>query len=351
MLKTVLLLDGSEAVNCSLDYLPTRLIALRPQLNKFVHTYLDANPLASLGVVVMRDGVAQRLIPCTTNATDIVQTLELKYFRFGGSGAMSLENGLRMALSELVDLRRIAKRLRENNSGSTGSDVQEDVTSRLRIVLASSSVTIVDPLDVFAVQKIVAQLRVRVDVISFCGAVHVLQEAAVLTGGSLHTPMNYEHLTEILRHLASPEGGSARHVGVQPALIQIGFPMYVGDEAEGKRYLTCPQCGLIQTSIPSTCPLCKLLLFSVPLIHVTFITRNELCAPSQKVEHATKKKTTAAAGGAADTARCSLCQRKLAGEDGGGYWCCGCCLCERCEACETYIRENLGLCPTCVATS
>ncbi|RNE98004.1 DNA repair and transcription factor protein, TFIIH complex, SSL1 subunit [Trypanosoma rangeli] len=354
MLKTALLLDGSEAMNSSADYLPTRLLALRPQLGKFVHTYLGANPLASLGVVTMRDGVAHRLNSCTTNTSDILQTLEVKYFLFGGSGAMSLENGLRLALSELVDLKRIAKRVRQTESNDIGREAREEPAARLRILLVSSSVTIVDPHDVFNVIKMLAKLRVRVDVISFCGAVHVFEAAATATGGTLYTPMNYDHLSEVLGRLSTPDKSRSCHEE-KPMMIPVGFPCYAEREEPQEagsggvtKYLACPQCGLIQTSIPSTCLLCKLLLCSAPLLHTTFVAHNELCAASSK------------AGGASEGPsklmddtfgeRCSLCQLGMQDEDGKTLvWQCNSCRCMRCASCEKFVREGIGLCPICIA--
>ncbi|RNF11149.1 DNA repair and transcription factor protein, TFIIH complex, SSL1 subunit [Trypanosoma conorhini] len=358
MLKTVLLLDGSEAMDSSADYLPTRLLALRPQLGRFVHTYLDANPLASLGVVVMRDGVAHRLNPCTTNASDILQALEVKYFLFGGSGAMSLENGLRLALSELVDLKRIARRVRQTDPDSGGKEAREEPAARLRILLVSSSVTIIDPHDVFGVIKMLAKLRVRVDVISFCGAVHVFEAAATATGGSLYTPMNYDHLTEVLGRLAAPDKS---HVCQEekPTLIPVGFPCYVerkepqeggggGDYGGVTKYLACPQCGLMQTSIPSTCPLCKLLLCSAPLLHTTFLAHNELCAASSNAGDAMEEARKF--NGDASAWRCSLCQRGMLDNDGKTLALqCNSCRCMRCARCEAFVRESIGLCPTCIA--
>ncbi|KEG10863.1 DNA repair and transcription factor protein [Trypanosoma grayi] len=354
MQKTILLLDGSEAVNSSEDYLPTRLLALRPQLNAFVHAYLDANPLASLGVVAMRDGVAYCLNPCTTNASEIIQALEVKYFLFGGSGAMSLENGLRLSLSELVDLRRIAKRARQEGvNGATNKEAREESTTRLRILLVSSSVTLIDPHDVFAVVKMVARLHVRVDVISFCGAVHVFEETAAATGGVLYTPMNYDHLTEVLRRLAAP--GKVSGVGSEGmrSMIQVGFPVYVEQDGEGggegPRYIACPQCALMQTSIPSTCPLCKLLLCSAPLIHTTFIAHNELCAPSEKCEDSLER-VKEKEGECASDGYCSLCCVRGMNGDGEGMWRCSFCRSERCGSCESYVRDCIGICPTCIAS-
>lgn len=69
MLRTVLLLDGSAAMNVSSDYLPSYLLASRPPLMQFVNYYLDSTPLASLGVVVMRHGVAVKLLAPTTNVS------------------------------------------------------------------------------------------------------------------------------------------------------------------------------------------------------------------------------------------------------------------------------------------
>jgi len=203
MLRTVLLLDGSDAMNRSSDYLPSYLLALRSPILSFASQYLSASPLAALGVVVMRDGVAHRLLPPTTSMSDICNTLETSYFLFGGSGATSLENGLRMALAELVDLKRVVAAQDSSSSATTTTThVEEDACVQRRILLISASVTLIDPNDVFAVMRTLRAFRVEVSVVSLVGAVHVFHECARITGGVLASPMSFEHLLHIMAEMA-----------------------------------------------------------------------------------------------------------------------------------------------------
>lgn len=54
-----------------------------------------------------------------------------------------------------------------------------------RVVLLSAAVTLIDPTDVLKIIHVMASLHIRVDIISFNGAVHVFEECAHRTGGLL----------------------------------------------------------------------------------------------------------------------------------------------------------------------
>lgn len=392
MLRTVLLLDGSEAMNSSSDYLPSYLLALRPPVLRFVTRYLDTTPLASLGVVVMRNGVSQRLAPLTTNASEIALALERDYFLYGGAGVTSLENGMRMALSELVDLQRVATR---KSAGAAAAATTHSAV-QLRVLLISASVTVIDPADVFQVLRMMANFGVVVSVVSFTGAVHVFGEAAALTGGRLYCPMNYDHLLRVMDELAlsttngdevggvaAPGKKRGRHGGEAPVhasrLIPIGFPRYLHRDrvasapatsagaasssvaapthSAAQTYLVCPQCHLLQTAVPSTCPLCRLILCSVPLLYATFVAQNHLLPPSMA------RPTTGSASSRRDKAskrssplpqsgvgahRCALCLEDLPATVSATQ--CTACQSWRCASCEELVTERIGLCPVCVAT-
>jgi len=81
-----------------------------------------------------------------------------------------------------------------------------------RIVVVTGSVTFVDPRDVFAVIKAVARLRIRVDVVSLCGAPYILQHTASATGGPLHCPQNHDR-TQHNVHDACPDIDSSNNYG------------------------------------------------------------------------------------------------------------------------------------------
>jgi transcription initiation factor TFIIH subunit 2 len=458
MLRTVLLMDGSEAMNSSSDYLPSYLLAMRPPLLRFVEKYLDSTPLASLGIVVMRDGISHRLLSCTTSRNEIIDVLERDIFLHGGSGAMSLENGLRMAMSELVDMRKVSAlaAAAAAAAGSTSATTESSATmvssaknvratwkgsaTQLSVLLVSASVTLIDPTDVFSVVNTLAALSVRINVVSLVGAVHVFDVCAVETGGLLHCPMNYDHLLHIMDDLATAHRAVAaarrKHREKRkrcsadaadtekeacvdaPHLIPIGCPVYLQAPPpptsaspspqpqpqakpssssssstatttahnEGSYYLACPQCHLIQLSVPTTCPMCRLLLCSAPMLYSTYVSHNSLVPAARRLRVVRSRSSTAAAekrmSPSADVAptapakanseeveiveatderpvRCALCMTRISMDastskstitsEGARVWQCSSCASYRCDACHDFVVHTIGLCPHCLA--
>ncbi|CCW62602.1 unnamed protein product [Phytomonas sp. EM1] len=355
MLRTVLLLDGSEAMNSSSDYLPSYLLALRRPVMQFISEYLDSTPLASLGAVVMRDSISRRLCSCTANASEIVEKLERDYFLYGGSGATSLENGLRMTLSELVDLQKLVEKRSSADASSSASRRRQPQAVRLHVLLVTASVTLIDPTDVFRVINTFRKFNIQIDVITFHGAVHVYDMCARQTGGQLYCPLRFDHLLRILHQLAvnggykedvdhgghcprlgytlrlaqngvgaaaeygeksrasrksSPQGNNhhGAEEGDQAAMVPIGFPILLERPLKGvtsspstDTYLACPQCHFIQTAIPSTCSLCKLLLCNVGMIFSTFVAHNHLVPPFRRLHEQQQLLSSEAAGSSVET--------------------------------------------------
>lgn len=284
MLKTVLLLDGSNAMNSTEEYSPNYLFAVRQPLFRFVRSYLQSTTLASLGLVVMRDGVAKCLHPCTTNIRDLLIALEVHYFLYGGVGSLSLENGLRASLPELVENPQrcfLGKRgrgpdtaIRSYASEPLGEHPQEHEEERIvngidaRVLLFSASVTVVDPTDVLRVVRMFTKAKIQIDVVSILGAVHIFQECARRTGGQLYCPQSYKHLGHLLQQLAlghfslqtgmesrirsrhrltekekKGEGqeGERRSTGRNaPLMIPVGFPLWSEVEEEERKLKSEP---------------------------------------------------------------------------------------------------------------
>ncbi|CCW65963.1 unnamed protein product [Phytomonas sp. Hart1] len=411
MLRTVLLLDGSESINSSSDYLPSYLLALRPPLMQFISEYLDSTPLATLGAVVMRDSISRRLCSCTTSANEMVEKLERDYFLYGGSGATSLENGLRMTLSELVDLQKFAEKRPGADASSSPSRRRRPQAVQLRVLLITASVTLIDPTDIFRVIATFRKFHIQIDVITFHGAVHVYDMCARQTGGQLYCPLRFDHLLRILHQLAvnggytedaersghrpqlgyilhlAPHGraaavnkGNPSEVGWKSppppkggvesdsiAMVPIGFPIFLERPVkEGvETYLACPQCHFIQTTIPATCPLCKLLLCNVGMLFSTFVAHNRLVPPYRRLpqelprlgpgegpdgeENEEKEgEINEKAGKREGDVRCHLCA-DVVGQAGEDGWVCESCAGVRCGPCQMFVVETLGLCPSCIA--
>lgn len=366
-------------MNATVDYLPTRLLALKPQLQQYIRTYLDLSPLSQLGTVVMRDTCAHVLTPLTNSATQLTEALELRYFLPGGSGAMSLESGLRTAFSQLVELR---KKKALSGGGSGGGALQ--------IVLFTASVSLVDGGDVRSIVEILRRSRIRVDVVHLVGAVFALQQLAEQTGGQHFCPINYEHLRQIVSKLPYEVSSSSDvdrknisgdHKKKRPRddnselenedhLVPIGFPQLAEAlEHQGKKsYLLCPRCKLPLQSIPCVCPLCSLLVTSLPFIHMSYIWRNRLVPPviygnkltattaSDEHEHSIEAQPVEVPAPAGRLIKCSLCDIDLLADGEGGaarrhlsYSRCSACKQPRCDDCSEIVSSCLGLCPSCIS--
>ncbi|EPY41459.1 transcription initiation factor TFIIH subunit 2 [Angomonas deanei] len=347
MQRTVLLLDGSEAMNNSGDYLPSYLLAIRNPVYEFIAHYLESSPLVSLGVVVIRDGVCRRLVSPTTNYKDIVSVLERDYFLYGGSGSFSLVNGLRLSLSELVDMKRIVAATQGGKvRGLMGAVDPASRATRRRIVLLSASVTVVDPTNVEHTLSLVAGCDVRLDVISFTGAVHVFERAAEGTGGKLYCPLSYDHLTRLMHQLIgeSRASGSRKRSrekklsgsGEKSVPIAVGFPLCEKITGSGDYTLLCPQCHLPQSAVPTTCPLCRCTLCDVASLFGSIIVHNHFVPQDHKVKDPDA------------VVICHLC-RATQSSDKVDFYRCEKCTSLRCFACNVFVHEKIGMCPVCVS--
>lgn len=358
MQKTVLLLDGSSAINSCVDYVPNRLQALRPCIKKLVHALLDTTPLSLLGVVVMRDNIAQTIVSLSNNANEIQEALELRYFLHGGSGSLSLDKGLRAAFSELIELRKRSIK-----------------SSMLRVLLVSANVTLVDGSDVLTFIPLINKARIRVDALHLVGVVQAIQTLVDATGGEYLCPLNFDHMARMLEDIAhckcrlpGSHRDSEKEVNNKKRArdediddgIPIGFPLSMpSTERPGKVYLVCPRCNLPQTHIPSVCPLCGILVCSLPFVHVSFIWRNHLIPPLLE----RRSGVADSADGVSVDDRCALCDSptKIDFSDSeattpatdvctsGDSVQCSECRQWRCKDCDDFVKSSLGVCPTCVA--
>lgn len=61
----VIIIDASKVGN-ETDLYPTRLKWISTRLIKFSRDYFDQNPLCQLGIVITRDGIAEKLVDLTS---------------------------------------------------------------------------------------------------------------------------------------------------------------------------------------------------------------------------------------------------------------------------------------------
>ena len=75
----VIIIDASKVGN-ETDLYPTRLKWLFNRIVKFSKEYFDQNPLCQLGLVLTRDGVAERLADLTSINTGFMKFIIIIYF-------------------------------------------------------------------------------------------------------------------------------------------------------------------------------------------------------------------------------------------------------------------------------
>lgn len=74
-----------------MDYKPSRMVVMARQVEAFIREFFDQNPLSQIGLVTLKDGVAQCLTDLGGSPESHIKALLGK---LGCSGDASLQNGL-----------------------------------------------------------------------------------------------------------------------------------------------------------------------------------------------------------------------------------------------------------------
>lgn len=95
-----LIIDLSESM-LDRDMRPSRLELSLKYAQEFVTEFFDQNPISQLGIIVTRDGMAERISPLGGNPVEHLKALQNKK-KLLASGEPSLQNALNMARSGLA---------------------------------------------------------------------------------------------------------------------------------------------------------------------------------------------------------------------------------------------------------
>ena len=93
-------LDLSQAVNEE-DMRPSRLAVISSLMYKFFREFFNQNPLSQLGLVVTRNGIAERVTELSGNPETHIAALKEN---LDAAGDMSIQNSLEQVHSSLVQL-------------------------------------------------------------------------------------------------------------------------------------------------------------------------------------------------------------------------------------------------------
>ncbi|PSC68451.1 general transcription factor IIH subunit 2 [Micractinium conductrix] len=241
-------LDLSRAASLS-DMRPLRAAVMSGILQRFVRAFFDENPLSQLGLIVLRNGVAERLTELSSSPEAHVARLRAN---LDTGGDASLQNALDLAVDSLKSIPPYGHR---------------------EVLFLFAALNTCDPGDIGASIKAAKQHRVRASVVGLAAEMYICKRMTQQTGGTYTVAMNEHHLQEmVLEHAVPPPvppGSSA------VSLVRMGFPPR-NPEALGAAAFcgskcqlqpggyTCPRCKARVGELPSSCHVCGLSLVSSP---------------------------------------------------------------------------------------
>ncbi|CAO3672205.1 unnamed protein product [Umbelopsis ramanniana] len=324
-----LVIDLSEAMNQK-DLRPSRLELTLTYAKQFVTEYFDQNPISQLGIIVIRDGVAERLTDLSGNPTDHLRALKNKRNQ-ETSGEPSLQNALDMACASLV------------NVPSHGSR---------EVLVVYGSLTTCDPGDIY---DTIAQLKkehVRVSFVGLAAEIQVCRTLCKETNGSYGVVLNEAHFKDLLFEAIPPP--AITQTRNTSNLVMMGFPTKSNDlhpsfcvchsKLTVGGYI-CPRCSSKICELPTDCDVCGLTLVSSPHLarsyHHLFPVDNFIEVPWSGI----------------NSLHCFACQTAFdsspppgAGlESNSGRYSCPRCHNQFCVDCDIFVHEVLHNCPGCWA--
>lgn len=321
----ILLMDFSTASNEN-DYLPTRGKNLLGKVRKFSQSYFDQNPLSQLGVLALRDGLAEKISDMLGNYKDFQSILPEDY---EGKGEASVLNALNVAKSMLLH--------------TPGHGSRE-------ILLLFTGISSSDSGNIETIMQEFKQMNIKISCISLTGEIFVIKKLCEMTGGHYHVTLNDDHLVETLNQFVIPQESSIMDKGTLSYLVLMGFPQRIQD-GSGERSLcschrkvtesgySCPRCSAKICQVPADCPICGLTLVTAPYLaksyHHLFPVSNFKISKVDGACYSCSRSTIESS---------STAITKV----GGSSVTCLSCTKMFCADCDLFIHEQLFNCPGCI---
>ncbi|KAG2222251.1 hypothetical protein INT45_010664 [Circinella minor] len=331
-----LIIDLSEAMN-EKDLRPNRIDLTISYAKQFVIEYFDQNPISQLGIIVTRDGIAEKLTELSGNPTDHVTALETRN-NVETSGEPSLQNALNLARASMIGV------------PSHGSK---------EVVLIFGALTTCDPSDIHDTVYLLQKENVRVNIVGLAAEVQICRELCNKTKGTYGIVLNEAHYKDLLFDAIPPP--AIAPTKNRSNLVMMGFPRkhrenqatfcVCHSKLTTVGYI-CPRCRSKVCELPSDCDVCGLTLVSSPHLarsyHHLFPVENfdEIRTSNLQSMHCfsclipfdkSDINTTTTTGTTTTTP----------GTSSGQYYACPKCKQEFCMDCDIFIHEVLHNCPGC----
>lgn len=258
MREIVLLIDWSLSASAT-DISPFRgawviNVAVKP----FVRDFFEQNPLSQLCLIILRDGLAERICDLSSNLAEHERVLEKLVKSLNGDswnpkGNVSLQNGLEVALSILGTV--------------PGHGTKEVLFFQISLSTHDPGNILTDTLPNILASK------VRFSVVSLAGEVSVAHKIARESGGAYSVALNDAHFVDMVKDQLTPPI-ITREGRISSYMVPMGFPSLV-EYREGmvlcachsalqRSGFVCPRCASLVCRLPMDCPVCRLSLISAP---------------------------------------------------------------------------------------
>lgn len=143
------------------DLRPSRVELTLTYAEQFVYEFFDQNPISQLGIIVTRDGIAEKLTELSGNPNDHARALKAGK-KTDTSGEPSLQNALQLARSSMVGV------------PSHGSK---------EILMVFGALTTCDPSDIHETIDLLQKENVRVNVVGLAAEVQICRVLSRNTKG------------------------------------------------------------------------------------------------------------------------------------------------------------------------
>ncbi|XP_077239516.1 general transcription factor II H2 [Tasmannia lanceolata] len=309
------------------DFRPSRMVVVAKYVEAFVREFFDQNPLSHIGIVTIKDGVAQCLTDLGGSPESHIKALVGK---LECSGDSSLQNALDLVHGYLNQIPSYGHR---------------------EVLILYSALSTCDPGDVMESIQKCKKAKIRCSVVGLSAEIYICKHLCEETGGSYTVALDESHFKELLLEHAPPPPAIAEFAIAN--LIKMGFPQRGAEcvisicschkEAKVGGGYTCPRCKARVCELPTECRICGLTLVSSPHLarsyHHLFPISPFIEVPPTLPSNLYQKSPRT----------CFGCQQILSNPGGNSIIRVACPKCKQhfCYDCDIYIHESLHNCPGC----
>ncbi|KAH3678324.1 hypothetical protein WICMUC_001557 [Wickerhamomyces mucosus] len=321
----ILVIDLSTSM-LEKDLRPTRHSLTITNAIQFITEFFDQNPISQLGIIVMRNSLAQLVSQVSGNPQEHIDALK-SMRKLEPKGDPSLQNALEMARGLLIH-------------------VPSHCTREVLIVFGS--LLSLDPGNIHKTINSLIEERIRVQIIGLSAQVSVCKKICKRTNfgdeNSYKVILNEHHFKDLMMEAVIPL--PVNKINKSFTLVKMGFPYRISENSPSfcscHSKLTyggyiCPNCKSKVCSLPTICPCCNLML-----ILSTHLARSyHHLIPLKNFEEVPASTNY-------ETQYCYGCQRDFPFNTvTSSRYSCTECKHHFCIDCDVFIHEVIHNCPGC----